>query len=167
LVPVIVTVASLSISFEVIMPPLLAAESRLLVGIHATVARSIDIGIISVFDAISLPVIAKGQVIVDLTRPHLSDTPSVVEPLSGMSQVPLVVLARSEVLFEHRVLLLVDLVTLVLHPLLHDLLGLLLLVVELLHITPHVDLVNLEVSQGVVDASLVLVQLNLLERQLV
>lgn len=129
LVPVIIAVASLAVSFEVVMLPPLAAESRLLVRIHATIARSVDIGIISGFDAISLPIIAKGQIVVNLTRPDLSDLPPVVEPLSGMSQVSLVVLARSEVLLEHGVLLLVDLVTLVLHPLLHDLLRLLLLVV--------------------------------------
>ena len=54
-----------------------------------------------------------------------------------------------------------------LHPLLHDLLGLLLLVVEFLDVASHVHLVDLEMSQSIVDSSLLLVQLDLFEGEFV
>ena len=54
-----------------------------------------------------------------------------------------------------------------LHPLLHYLLGLLLLVVEFLDVASHVHLVDLEMSQSIVDSSLLLVQLDLFEGEFV
>ena len=80
-------------------------------------------------NTICLPIVTKGKVIIHLTAPDLSDSAALMHPLSGMSQFSFVVLARAKVLLKHSVFLLIDAVTLLVHPLFHDLFGLLLLIV--------------------------------------